>query len=415
MEVREDLRSGSASCSALWPDVVDLLPESVTRAVAAAAPAGDRTGQIDPQVLELLRECGYFGLPVPTEMQGGGAGILACCAVQHRLASADAALAIALNMHLFSLGVMVEHWLRHRDSSWLLLEAVATQHRIVASGFAEPGLAGSILRSRSTAVAVEGGGYRIDGVKAPCSLASRSDLVCFQVQEPGFPGQLLTCLVPTDAPGIRVERTWDWIGMRASESDTLVFEDCTIPDDLVFHRCEPGRDDDGIFGAGLVWFCLTTAASYLGLLDAAIESAVESMDGQKVAHLDRPRSQVAAYQGALGTVVAGVLEATAAVVGLATAMDARTCAPESLLPAALAVKHRVAELAGTGVDVLAELMGAGSLRNGLPLERYVRDVQAARFHPPTPLVTAHILGRWRLTGDLRVELADNGQWEGNTS
>src|SRR4029453_6940246 len=107
---------------------------------------------------------------------GGGASVLECCAVQRRIGAADPALAVAVNMHLFSVGVIVEHWLRAKDEAWMRLEAIATQRRVVGSAFAEPGLGGSLLRSTCTA-ARHGDEWLVNGLKTPCSLADRSDLL----------------------------------------------------------------------------------------------------------------------------------------------------------------------------------------------------------------------------------------------
>lgn len=93
----------------------------------------------------------------------------------------------------------------------------------------------------------------------------------------------------------------------------------------------------------------------------------------------------------------------------ASAVGERRAPPGDLLPYALAIKQRVAELAVRGVGQLTELMGAGGLRLGAPMERLVRDVQAARFHSPTPLVENQILGRSALGGELRVELHDDDE------
>src|SRR5438445_192126 len=141
----------------LWPPTEGLIPGESLAAIGAAAAAGDETGRVPDESLEAVRASGYLGLPVPKEFEGGGASALECCAVQRRLAAADPALALALNMHLFSMGVMVAHWRRERDTSWLLLEAIATQNRLVASAFAEPGLSGSFLRSHCRARRVDGG------------------------------------------------------------------------------------------------------------------------------------------------------------------------------------------------------------------------------------------------------------------
>jgi alkylation response protein AidB-like acyl-CoA dehydrogenase len=395
-----------AGAAALWPDTERFLSAEALARIAGRAAAADAEGRMANESLDELRAAGYFGLPVPLQFEGGGATLSECCAVQRRLAAADPALAIGLNMHLFTLGVMVEHWRRHQDLSWVLLEAIAGQRRLVASAFAEPGLGGSILRSGCRARPAPGG-YLVSGTKAPCSLAARCDLICLQVQlDPPGPKSLLVALVPANAPGIRVERTWDSLGMRASESDTLRFDDVFVPEDLVFHRCEPGFDADDVFAAGLVWFCLTTTATYLGIVEAALAAVREALHASRVRHLAASRAELPSYQSALGDVVASVMSVEAACLGLAGALDTRDRAPAELLPAAIAVKHTAAAVCPRAVADAIELVGAPSYARTGVLARLWRDVQGARFHPPTAAASRQILGRWALGLPFTFELAE---------
>jgi alkylation response protein AidB-like acyl-CoA dehydrogenase len=340
-------------------------------------------------------------------LRGGNAGLLQCAAVQRRLAAADPALAIALNMHLFSVGMAVEHWVRARDACGLVLEAIATEHLIVASAFAEPGLGGALLRSNVRA-ARTAGGYLVSGVKAPCSLAAHCDLVCFQMQaDANEPRGLMTALIPSRAPGVRIEPSWDSLGMRASGSDTLRLDACFVPDELVFHRCEPGVDDDEIFAAGLVWFSVTTAATYIGVATAALEAARDELQRAPVSYLGSTRSGVNSVQVAFGEVVAGVLAIEAACAMVAARMDEARDGPRTLLPVALGVKHVTVDACIRAVETAGELVGAASYKRSAPLARLWRDVQAARFHPPTRLATRQLLGRWALGLPYSFELDDH--------
>jgi alkylation response protein AidB-like acyl-CoA dehydrogenase len=339
-----------------------------------------------------LRDTGYFGLPVPATLQGGDAGLLACAAVQRRLASADPALAIAVNMHLFSVGMAVEHWRRRRDSCGLILEAISTQKRIVASAFAEPGLGGALLQSSVTATRTRGG-YVVNGVKSPCSLAAICDLVAFQMQAEGDDAGLMTAFVPSSLPGIRVERSWDALGMRASGSDTLRFEDCVVPDELIFHRHRPGDEVDEVFAAGLVWFCVTTTATYLGVVQRALEAARTEMTNTRPPHLNVARAELPNVQSELGELMARVLAAESACNGIARQIDDRRSDPRSVLPLAIALKHTGVDACIAAVEGVAELAGGRSYARSALLARLWRDVQAARFHPPNRLVSRRALGR----------------------
>jgi alkylation response protein AidB-like acyl-CoA dehydrogenase len=378
--------------AALWPDVSEFLPDDTIATVAAAAAAADRAGRPDDAVLAALRAVHWPGLPVPPQFGGSGAGLQQCCAAQRRLAAADPALAIAVNMHLFSVGLMVEHWRRREDVSWMLLEAIATQDRLVASAFAEPGLGGSVVRSTLRARR-EPKGWRLSGRKAPCSLAGEADLICLQAQSDPADGpeELLVILLPRIAEGLGVERTWDTLGMRGSASDTLVLDSCQIPDDLVFYTGPVGADDD-VVAAGVIWFALTSVAAYLGLARAAVELAATIMGRSQISHLQASRAELPSFQAVIGDQLARLLTVEAACSGLAAQMDAGAD-PEELLAPALALKHHAAEVIPVVVGALAEACGGIAFSRRVALERLWRDAQAIRFHPPTSMATRQYLGR----------------------
>jgi alkylation response protein AidB-like acyl-CoA dehydrogenase len=388
----------------LWPPTDHLLSAHDLEEIAKRAVAADEQGTLSSGSLDTLRDASYFGLPVPTELHGGGARLIECAAVQRQLGMTDPALAIAVNMHVFSVGMAVEHWLRHHDVCGLLLDAIAGQQRVIASAFAEPGLGGTVLRSNTKAERTENG-YLVTGVKTPCSLAAECDLVCLQMEaDPPEPEGLLLALIPASSDGVRVARSWDSLGMRGSGSDTLLLERCFVPDELVFHRCRPGFDHDEVFAAGLVWFCVTTTATYLGVVEGAMTAARSGLRGSRLSYLGSSRAELPTVEAQLGELVAGTLTIEAACSALADRLDARACDPRSLLPLAIAIKHSAVEACTRAIEGSAELLGGQSYARRGTLARLWRDVQAVRFHPPTRLASRQILGRWALELPFSFEL-----------
>lgn len=393
----------------IWPNVDSYLPESLLNSISSRAESADVAGSLDEQSLAELKEANYFGLAVPQAFEGQGAGALRCCAVQRALGRADAGLAIAMNMHLFSIAMMVEHWMQKGDASWLLLEAVATQQRVVASAFAEPSLGGSFLRSQCTAERTTGG-YLVSGTKSPCSLAARSDLVCFQAEDPSSaPESLFVALIPTNTAGIRVEQSWDSLGMRASESDTMYLDRCFIPEDLIFHRCEPGQDSDPTFAGGLAWFSLTTTATYLGVVEGALDLGRHALLESKLPHLGMTRAELPSSQSMLGDIYSEVFVIEAACALVARLLDDRTEPLERILPLALALKLAAVEICLKAVSGSAELTGGRSYVRAGGFERYWRDVQAIRFHPPTRPALRRIIGRLSLGLQFSYDLEEPPQ------
>lgn len=379
-----------------WSDTSHFISQDAVDELASHAEENDRSGRLADRSIDVLREAGYFGLPVPQEFEGRGASIVECCAVQRRIAAADPALAIATTMHLFSVGVVVEHWERSRDESWLLLEAIASQQRIVGNAFAEPGLAGALTRSNCVARR-SGKNWILDGLKMPCSLAERSDLLCLQMKdEEGGPDSLMVALLATRSPGITTERTWNTLGMRATESDSVRFDQCEFSDDLVFHRTEPGSQSDEVFAAGIGWFCVASTAAYLGVISAVIDESRKALGASRIVHLDASRAQLPSFQSALGDIMAEVLPMEWACAGLARQLGEKGSDPRTLIPSMLALKQQAAQLATTAVERASELVGVASYAADGKVARLLRDAHAARYHPPTRFATRQLLGRWAL-------------------
>ena len=392
--------------SAIWPSTDGLISRECLQEIRSRAAAADLSGKIPDDDIELLRRVGYLGFPIPKQFGGAGASMVECCAVQMRLGAANAGLAIGLNMHLFTVGVLLEHWRRHRDLSWALMEAIATQNRVVASAFAEPSLGGSVLRSNCTAVPSQGG-YVVSGIKVPCSLAGRADLICLQAEtNEDRPDRLIVALVPSTASGIHVEHTWDALGMRASESNTIILKDCFIPNDLVFHRCVPGSDDDPVFAASICWFCLLSTSTYVGLAHSALAAASELLRSSRLSHLGVNRDKVSSHQGWLGDLVADLTSLECACFGLASRYDHDNASATELLPLALGIKHSSVERCNRIVTQAMEMVGGRAYAKDGLLTRLLRDVHAIGFHPPTRLASRQMLGKWMLDLPFSFELSE---------
>jgi len=82
------------------------------------------------------------------------------------------------------------------------------------------------------------------------------------------PRAAILFLLPREARGRRVEADWDTLGMRATRSDSLILEDCFLPEDAVFLETEDLR---AFRHAHLNWFWGSYTAVYLGVAAAAYD------------------------------------------------------------------------------------------------------------------------------------------------
>lgn len=387
------MRTADRLVDGIWPNVEHLFPSSAADEIAEHAAAADRSGQMSKRGLEVLRRIGWLGLAVPKKLGGLGASRRECLAVQRQLAAADPGLAIACAMHLGSVGVWAEHYARHDDMTWTFMKAVATQGLLVASAMAEPNLGGASNRSTLRAKRVAEG-WELSGRKSPLSFASCADLIALQFQTEASAGEsskLLAALVPRQLRGIAVESTWDAMGMRGAGADTLVLDRCVIPASLVVYEGQPGEHEHDDDAAGIAWFSLVITATYLGVVEAALAATRDLSRRIRIDHLDASRAELPSFQSAVGRHIGALLTLELACSALAASMDGKE-SPQQFLAVALAVKQHAVEVVPELLGTLVESCGGAAYSRLSPLERFWRDAQAIRFHPPPPGPVARFLG-----------------------
>jgi alkylation response protein AidB-like acyl-CoA dehydrogenase len=319
-------------------------------------------------------------LPIPTEFGGGGGDLLQAAAAQRGLGAVDPSVAVALNMHMLSVGLLAEHWRRHRDTSWMLLEAIAGGHNLVGSAFAEPGGSANILRSSTRAVRTATG-FRLTGVKFPCSLASIADLFCLSAQIENE-DTTIVALCPAAAPGLRVNGAWRSIGMRASDTARLELSGVDLDRRLVFHEAPAGVIDDIVVG-GLVWFVVLISATYHGVLGTLLGTAA-AMPTRCTAH--RTEAALTAAAGELCTLGSSCQ-------GLARAWTEGRIRGDAALVSAAALRMQLSATADRVIAGVRPLLGAAAYTEGTRASALVLDALAVHHHPPSiPLCEALIAG-----------------------
>jgi alkylation response protein AidB-like acyl-CoA dehydrogenase len=370
MNAVSPLRAASATAEYLdagWPEVVGV------------APCGARG-------IELIRELAgsaFQSLVVPTEFGGGGGSLLDLAAAQRAIARLDPSAAIALNMHSLSVGMMVEHWRRHRDTSWFLLEALVEQRALVASAFAEPGVSANFLRAGMKATPTASG-YVLRGRKLPCSLATSARLFCFTARVEGH-DETIVGLCPNNAPGVSTHDVWDGVGMRGSDTGAVEFADVEIDDRLVFYRSPPTSLDEMTI-TGIAWFSVLMASTYHGVLT----ELCDAICGALVAGPDAPRHALASRTNA-GRAIAAVAGLGAMVLhNAAGAGDAHTSA-RAVLAGACALRATASRAVDDVVTSARTVLGSRAYSGSRRAGALVLDALAVHHHPPSIAVVDHLL------------------------
>jgi alkylation response protein AidB-like acyl-CoA dehydrogenase len=337
--------------------------------------------------LRLFREAGGPGLVIPTASEGLGATPLEAVDVQRAVGSRAPSLAIATTMHHFSVATLVEVARRDQGLESLLLQAVARQRSLFASGFAE-GQTGQSILAPTMRARRDGEKWRVSGTKKPCSLSASMDLLTVSVALEGErEGATAVALVPATAPGIERRPFWGTPILRGAESDELVLDDVEVPDGLMYD-IEPQSDGrvDRTTSDGLLWFELLIAASYLGMASALLERAIAGGKGGVDARLEA---------------AADLETAKAALDAVARRMEDGERS-DDLLARALLVRYGVQLAIGRAVPLLAECLGGLAFIGSSDTAYLYAAARALAFHPPSRMRMADRLTTHLQGGDLTI-------------
>src|SRR5262249_31350083 len=145
-----------------------MLSDEILQRFRERAPGYDRDNRFFQEDFDDLKRAGYLAIAVPRELGGPGLTFAECMREQRRLAYYAHATALAMNMHLYWVGVAADLWRAgDRSLEWLLRGAVNGE--VFAAGHAERGNDLPVLLTTSKAERVAGG-YRFTGHKSFGSL-----------------------------------------------------------------------------------------------------------------------------------------------------------------------------------------------------------------------------------------------------
>jgi alkylation response protein AidB-like acyl-CoA dehydrogenase len=384
-----------------------VLTEEMLARFAVRAAIYDRENRFFEEDFEELRKAKYLLLPLPAEFGGASMTLAEVCKEQRRLAYYAPATALAVNMHLYWVGIAADLW-RRGDTSleWILREAAAGE--IFAAGHAESGNDVPVLLSTSKAERVEGG-YKFTGRKHFGSLTpvwTRFGLHGMDTSDPTQP-KIVHAFMPRDTTGYTIKETWDVLGMRATRSDDTVLENAFIPDRYVARIVPAGGAGIDQFVLGvLAWALLGFGNIYFGLAKRALDQSVTAAKSKTSLALTRSMAFHPEIQHAIAEMVIELesigphLEAVAE--DWTNGVDHGAHWPSKIF----AAKYRAVEGSWRVVDLGLEVTGGTGIFRSAGYERLVRDARLGRIHPANSFLTHEVVAKTALG----ISLDEQPRW-----
>ncbi|MCE2512888.1 MAG: acyl-CoA/acyl-ACP dehydrogenase [Acidimicrobiia bacterium] len=250
---------------------------------AERAEVHDRDATFPAQNWADLRDAGLLGLCIPVADGGLGGDFVGYALVAEELGRHCATTALTFNMHTATtilVGQIADDLDLTADERSLLAERRARlRSGIVADGtihsqpFSE-GVAAGATAGYSTRAVPAPGGYRVTGRKIFASLSGAAHIHNVVCLAPGDE-RIRFMGVPADAPGASIEGEWDPLGMRGTDSRTLVLNEAVVPAGNEW--LPPGAFDQ----AATRWpyFYMTLSFAYLGLMRGILDATAAYLRG----------------------------------------------------------------------------------------------------------------------------------------
>lgn len=333
--------------------------------LAERAALHDAEGSFVAESCAKLKEAGLFAAAVPAELGGGGLSHAETCEVLRVLAHACPSTALTLAMHQHLVAANVYKYLRGQPGE-AVLRKVVNGAVLVSTGGRD------WLESNGQMRRVEGG-YLVSARKAFASGSQAGDIFVSSARydDPEEGPLVLHFGVPRASEGVRIDEDWDVLGMRGTGSKTIVMEDVFVPDGAVVLRRKQGVWHP-------VWSVVLTVAMplimavYLGTAEAAFDRATEQ------AHRKTDPS-IPYLLGELNNLLTTAQLAVRDMIARANNYDFEPTVDNAN---AILIRKTIATgaLIATGEKAL-ELAGGVGFYRSFGLERLVRDIHAAQFHP----------------------------------
>jgi alkylation response protein AidB-like acyl-CoA dehydrogenase len=352
------------------------------------AAARDKSGEVPRELIGDLAALG--GMAIKTSAEDGGPGIdnMGYALAVEAIARADASVAVMMVASNLSAAIIAAH--ANEDQRARFLRPLA-RGELGAASFAltEPQAGSDAAAIRTRAVRGDDG-WVLNGAKQWITGAAQAGIVLVFAKTPDLgAGAVTAFIVEADRPGFSLGRGEDLMGLRASGTAQLFFEDCPVPEANVLGA--PGKGYQAAM-AGLAPSRVAIAAQSLGIAERAFELGLAYASGrqafgQSVASFQNSRFVLADCRTALDQAWLLMLRSARL---LDQGHDVRGEASMAKLAAS--------EACGMVVDRMLQLHGGSGYSRESEIERLYRDARVMRIFEGTSevqrdLVAREILGR----------------------
>lgn len=371
-----------------FDDEQDLLRQQVRRFVEAEVlPIRrklDEEGKFPRDLFRKMGQLGFFTLRYPEEVGGSDAGAISFSVLLEELARGDLSLAAACQMQSL-MGTDLVYRFGTRDHRERLLKPALRGEKIGTICMTEPN-AGSDLGAIETKAVKKGDRWVLNGPKTWITLGPDADFYTVAAKskpEAGFKGIDLF-LVERGTPGLQLGKPIPKLGLRASSTAELSFEDCAIPAENLMGEVGTGFAN---LSKILNEIRVQTGALSLGVARAAYEDALR-YSGERIA-FGQPIRKFQAISSKLADMATLIESASLHVYRSSWLIEqGKPCTKEAAMAKLIA-----SEAANEVSDLAMRIFAAYGFSMEYDVQRYFRDARFLLLGGGTSEILRNIINR----------------------
>jgi len=356
--------------------------EFAVEEIRPTAAEADREQAFPEEVWDGLADLDLTGLTVPEEYGGLDVDDLTYSIVNEEVAYGMLAVATALSVHSLATSCLAEFGSDEQKERWL--PEMATGRPVGAFALSEPE-AGSNPAQMTTTAVREGDEYVIDGKKQWITNGQRAGVVIlFAKTDLEDPRSVTQFVVPKDTPGLEVGKKEDKLGLRASDTTALLFDDVRIP--VENRLTEEGKGLSAALSI-LTGGRIGIASQAVGLAQAALDEALDYAGERE--QFDRPIGEFQTIRHKLADMQTNLQAARLLTRDAARKSDAG----EDVTMAASMAKYFASETAVDVTNEAVQIHGGYGYTTEFDVERFYRDSKITTIYEGTSEIQKKVIAR----------------------
>jgi hypothetical protein len=344
----------------------------------------DEAGEFPLATIKELGKLGLLGTIFPTELNGAGMGYVEYVTAIEELSRVDGSVGIIVAAHtsLCSNHIFVAG---NEAQKKKYISKLATGEFIGAWGLTEPSSGSDAGSARMTAAKTKGG-WVLNGTKTFCTNGHYADVVVViaVTDRTAHTHGLSAFVVEKGTKGFRPGKKENKLGLRASDTAELIFEDCFVPTENLL-----GLEGDGFIDAMRILDGgrVSIAALSLGMAEGAYEAALRYSKERK--QFGKAISEFQAIQWKLADMATEIAAAKLLTLQAASMKDAGMKTTQESSMAKLYASEVAVRCANEGVQIHG---GYGFIKD-YPAEKFYRDVKLCTIGEGTSEIQRLVIAR----------------------